>query len=272
MVVDSLRTGGTRRRTLAGASVLLTSLAVPAAAQTLVGSEFRVDNAPSGGQYQPAVAANASGAFVVTWWTQTGIPQGVLAQRYSAAGSPLGGEFMVNESGFSYAPAVAMKTSGDFVVTWIGSPPQIYARRFGVSGAPLTGQFRVDTADFGNNSKYPRVAYDTSGGFAGAWEQYPEPFAPYQRFSAAGSPTGLPIFVADFAKFPDIAALPNGAFVVAWYQTSPAAQVWAERFDSTGNSLGGAFRVDSSGLSAEARPPVSADPSRSFVVACGTLY
>jgi large repetitive protein len=263
------------RRAFAGAAALLVVLAAPAAAQTVVGSAFRVDtNDATSGQYGATVATDASGAFVVTWWTQAGVPAGILAQRFDASGNPAGGVFMVQEAtalGFVYGPSVAKKPSGDFVVAWMQSPTtaQVWARRFMGSGAPVSGQFRVDAADPGNPARYPRVAYDTNGGFSVVWHQDPEPFAAFQRFDAAGSPKGLPVNVGDFAKFPDIAALPNGSFIVVWYQTSPQ-QIWGQRLDSTGSSLGGAFRVDTNGTDYTRGPRVAADPAGNFVVVWST--
>ena len=55
------------------------------------------------GQVNPAVAMDAAGDFVVAWVSgvfsgpgQDGDSYGVYAQRYGAAGAPLGAEFRVN--------------------------------------------------------------------------------------------------------------------------------------------------------------------------------
>src|SRR5207248_8684973 len=67
---------------------------------------------------------------------------GVYAQRYTAAGTPLGGEFQVNTSTSLYQrqPAVAADADGDFVVAWQdgaafvngqdGSLYGVYAQRY----------------------------------------------------------------------------------------------------------------------------------------------
>src|SRR5262249_9186640 len=54
------------------------------AAGTPVGTEFRVQTYPSGNQYDPAVAMDADGDFVVTWtsFAQDGDLDGVYAQRF----------------------------------------------------------------------------------------------------------------------------------------------------------------------------------------------
>src|SRR5262245_30697652 len=68
------------------------------AAGAPLGVEFRVNTYTTGHQYAQAVAMGAAGDFVVAWesYPQDGSGYGVYAQRYSAAGAPLGGEFRVN--------------------------------------------------------------------------------------------------------------------------------------------------------------------------------
>src|SRR5262249_23799433 len=70
----------------------------------------------------PAVAADATGNFVVVWAGATGVdPDGIVGRRYDSTGTPRGSEFQVN----TYTPlaqndpAVAMD-GGGFVVTWDG--------------------------------------------------------------------------------------------------------------------------------------------------------
>src|SRR5205814_1094554 len=87
-----------------------------------LGPEFRANASTTGGQLTPAVALDAAGDFVVTWQSigQDGSSYGVYAQRYSAAGTPLGLEFRANTytTNIQRYPAVAMDAAGDFVVAW----------------------------------------------------------------------------------------------------------------------------------------------------------
>ena len=70
---------------------------------------------------------DATGDFVVVWeetWVTNGAvyDRGIFAQRYNAAGDPLGGEIDVSpnedDTNYLYDPRVAMDTGGDFVVVW----------------------------------------------------------------------------------------------------------------------------------------------------------
>lgn len=60
--------------------------------------DFQVnENVGGAAQTVPSMAADASGNFVMTWQdTRDGSP-GVYAQRFASDGSPLGGNFKVND-------------------------------------------------------------------------------------------------------------------------------------------------------------------------------
>src|SRR5262249_9194053 len=89
-----------------------------------LGGEFRVNAYTTSNQWEPAVGMDAAGDFVIAWasFGQDGSDYGVFARRYSAAGAPLGGEFLVNSytNSRQHLPSVAMDAAGDFVVAWTG--------------------------------------------------------------------------------------------------------------------------------------------------------
>ena len=97
------------------------------AAGAAQGTELRVNTYTTGNQAAPSVAMDFAGNFVVAWHSssQDGSGLGVYAQRFSAAGSPLGGELLVNNSflGSQHDPSVAMDAGGNFNVAWRGAPP-----------------------------------------------------------------------------------------------------------------------------------------------------
>src|SRR5262245_7897526 len=82
----------------------------PAAAQNL-GAEFQINSFTTGEQIYPAIAADGLGNFVVVWTggEQDGSEFGVIGQRFTSTGSPLGGEFQVNThtNDNQYSAAVA---------------------------------------------------------------------------------------------------------------------------------------------------------------------
>ncbi|CAL7963839.1 hypothetical protein MIDIC_90002 [Alphaproteobacteria bacterium] len=91
------------------------------ASGSALGSEFRVNTYTKNTQDLPSVAGLNGGSFVVTWESfQDASGYGIYGQRYSASGSALGLEFLVNSrtSGDQEAPSVASLSNGGFVVAW----------------------------------------------------------------------------------------------------------------------------------------------------------
>jgi hypothetical protein len=197
-----------------------------------VGGEFRVNTFVEFDQVTPAVDAEKAGNFVVVWASlgQDGSDSGIFAQRYSSAGSPMGGEFRVNTwtTGFQGHPAVAMEPDdGAYVVLWDGEGPGdsagVFGQRFLTSGPPLGPQFLVNTFPAGNQS-YPAVASDITR-FCVAWQSDGEDGSgygvyrrPYNLWS--GQPEGaagrVNAFTAGSQAHPTVAMVGIGSAVIAW--------------------------------------------------------
>ena len=107
------------------------------------GGEFRVNASAAYNQEAPAVVALADGGFVVSWegraQARTGEPDDtgvdIYAQRFSAAGLAMGGQFRVNSTAASNQFAPAAAAFGDsLVAAWSGPSGSgdydIYAQRF----------------------------------------------------------------------------------------------------------------------------------------------
>ena len=120
------------------------------------GSEVLVNTYTTNSQIFPSVAMNATGDFVIAL---TSIGQdggmyagGIFAQRFDAAGSPVGTEFEVNSytSSNQWEPSVAMDAAGDMVITWSsfgedGQQYGIYAQLYNAAGIAQGGEFEVNT-------------------------------------------------------------------------------------------------------------------------------
>jgi hypothetical protein len=141
-----------------------------------LGAEFRVNTFTLNSQYRPAVAADASGSFVIVWDGDTdGSSYGVFGQRYSGSGAPVGAEFRVNSytTSFQGYAAVAPDPAGNFVVTWFsqdqdGSANGVFGQRHAANGPPLGPEFRVNTYTT-SFQQQPAVAADASGNFVVTW-------------------------------------------------------------------------------------------------------
>jgi hypothetical protein len=140
-----------------------------------IGGEFQVNTTSAGWQELPAVAMNHDGSFVVTWVSDEEPVEGVVGQRYNAAGEPVGGEFQVNTYANSGSrPDVAMSSGGYFVVVWngfnssIGPDVNIQGQLFDAAGQPVGSQFQVNSYLDGLQ-QFARVAMDDEGRFLVTW-------------------------------------------------------------------------------------------------------
>jgi len=144
---------------------------------TPLGPEFRVNTFTTDGQFSPRVAVDPSGGFVVAWSRSIGGVSGVLAQRFSSAGAPLGSEFRVNTYTGSpqFGPSVATDSSGNFVVVWWTLSGvfswDVFGQLYASSGAPVGPHFIVNTQTLGLQAR-PSVAAFPSGHFVVVWDSY----------------------------------------------------------------------------------------------------
>jgi hypothetical protein len=109
------------------------------------GGEFRANTFTTNDQHSAAVAMDADGDFVIAWQSkeQDGSYWGAYAQRFNAAGLPLGGELQVNtftSSRQRYA-SVGMSANDEFVVVWESTFQDaqyegVYAQRYGLHPTP----------------------------------------------------------------------------------------------------------------------------------------
>ncbi len=147
------------------------------AAGTPLGGDFQVNSNPAGDQYEPVLAMNKDGAFVVVWisYGPDGDQLGVFGRRYDASGTAQGPEFQVNQytTGSQVVPGATMAADGSFVIAWRspgedGSGNGIFARAFTASGVPQGAEFQVNTFTTGSQD-LPVLASQPGGRFVVSW-------------------------------------------------------------------------------------------------------
>ena len=251
-----------------------------------LGPEFRVNTYTTGAQSAVAVAAGPAGNFAVVWTSegQDGSSTGIFAQLYNPIGLPAGLEFRVNTytTGQQYGASVAAGT-GTFVVTWTsgggygGPAPDIFGQRFLGDGTPFGPEFRVNTYTTSEQTR-SSVASIPTGGFVVVWDSAGQDgdsagvFG--QRFASTGAPEGpqfrVNTYTTGLQYGASVATDADGAFVVVWTNTGgyggTPADVFGQRFASTGAPLGPEFLVNSYTTSAQDRAAVAAAPLGHFVV------
>jgi len=228
----------------------------------------RVNTYAVNAQQQPDVARLSDGGYVIVWESegQDGWSDGVFGQRYDALGTPVGNEFRVSDyTPYSqYEPTVTGLAGGGFVVAFRsdsrdGSGSAVIAQVFDAGGARAGAELLVNTST--NGSQYqPNITALNDGGFAVAWYsdgirdgRYYDVF--FQRFNAAGTAVGSEVRANTSTGFensaqyePNIVQLSGGDIVVAWRadsaQDGSLSGVYAQRFSSSGVTVGGEFRLN----------------------------
>jgi hypothetical protein len=177
---------------------------------------------------------------------------------------------------------IAMDANGNSVVVWSsqnedGNGWGVYGRRFDPNGNPLGGEFRVNTYTQGDQTN-PAVAMNPNGSFVVTWASNGQDGSGWgvygQRYDSNGNPVGGEFRVNstthDDQTNPSVAMDSNGDFVVAWQSHNQDGSGWgiyAQRYNSSGNPVGGEFRVNSTTHDDQTNPSVAMDPNGDFVVA-----
>ena len=211
----------------------LLAATVPARAEVPLGPEFQVNSHTTGAQFNPAVAAAPDGGFVVTWDRDDGSDTGIFGRRFDASGAPLGAtDFRVN----AYTPGAQYISKVAFA-----------DHRFVVA---WTGP--SSTSEYPGEDVFARP-FDADSGLAD-----PE-------LQANTNPFGR-------QSFPDVAADPDGNFVVVWTDESPyglddwEGAVVGRQFDASGVPRGPEFLVNTVATSFQVMPQAAMDAAGNFVV------
>jgi hypothetical protein len=263
-----------------------------------IGAEFMVNTYTLYSQLFPAVAADASGRFVVVWSSyQDGGEYGVFGQRFNSAGGKIGGEFQVNShteytQGYQGA-SVSAGAAGDFVVAWSsyyqdGYGWGVFAQRFDAAGAAAGTEFQVNTYTVGhqgdgNNYGGVVAAKSASGSFVITWASAYQDGSDFGTFARHYDNAGVPTSPTDFqvnnhtlysqGGYGNLGAAGDGSgrFVVAWTsydQDGDYYGVFARRIDNSGALVGSEFQVNTytPGPQGFAGPAVAADAAGAFLI------
>jgi len=267
-----------------------TSTGMPRAADFLINKALEPD------QYDPAVARDAQGNFIVVWSEVANGNSEIKARRYQVSGVPIGPIVNVSQDPpgtptipADFNPAVAATKDG-YIVVWAnllpagsgfpGTTPQILARKLNATGAPVGTQVRISTGLV--NGDRPDVCVDTAGGPVVVWtsvDGFPlfeanQKGVSLRRLTAAGAPTGTAETVvapptATSAQ-PAVSCGNGSTFVVVWHSDqAPAverADILGLRFTRLGRPAGKVFRVNATATRDQKNPSVVHDAKGNFTV------
>ena len=204
------------------------------------GAEFVVNTTVANSQLQPTITALADGRFVVAWTdgSQSGgdtSGAAIRAQVFNADGSLSGGEFLVNTrvTNSQIEQAITALADGRFVVGW------------------------TDLSQSSGDSSVSAVRA--------------------QVFNADGSAFGnefqVNTTVTNSQFEPNITALADGRFVVAWTDLSQSGgdtsgyAVRAQVFNADGSAFGNEFLVNTTVTNSQFEPTITSLVDGRFVVA-----
>jgi hypothetical protein len=196
---------------------------------------------------------------------------------------PAGPEFQVNTTttAHQFLPSIDVDERGDFVLVWTSVPPDegnglgVFAKRYERSGAVLAPEFRVTAHTTGDQlSRSTSVDADARGNFVVAWagDGAGGTLGTHaRRWTAAAQPLGPDFAVSTTPGGQDfgLALMRRGGFVVVWQGFAPGQSdydVFGRRYDTAGEPLGAAFRVNTVTAGNQVAPRVASGGTGSFVV------
>jgi hypothetical protein len=264
-----------RTRWLAAMAGVMALAPVLALAQQRVGSEFVVNAYTPGAQGNPHVASHADGTFIVVWaGAGVGDSSGVFARLYDAAGTPVGGDLLVNSyvAGTQSAPAAAATADGEFVVAWSsfgqdGSSAGVFARRVSGAGALLGTEFQVNAYTPGDQRR-PSVA-GSPAGFVVTWDSQGQDGQNEGVFGQCYTPAGIAVggefqvntYTTQYQYFSSVGMNQSGHFAVVWSE-HPRRRTFGQRYAADCSRVGSEFQAHFGLLGT-----VGLDAAGAFVVA-----
>ena len=169
-----------------------------------IDAEFVVNSETDEDQALPSALINYSGELFIAWRSRRnagfGLQYDIRAQRYGAAGNPVGVEFQVNEPNSEYQgnPALAPAPNGGFLAVWKSSDQDgdqsgVYARHFDADGNARGSESLVNTTTAGYQEE-AAVAAGRDGNVVVVWKGTDPGSPPYgiyaQRFALSADNGG----------------------------------------------------------------------------------
>lgn len=202
------------------------------------GAEIPVSTNASFNGVNVRVATSAAGPFAVTWSSDgdDGDRGGVMARVFSATGSPLTAEFVVNDftAGDQGGAIVEALKDGSFVAAWSGPNAEgstgISMQRFTTAGAHIGSQAVVSDST-STAQIQPRIAALDDSGWIIVWGSFGSDGSGFgivgRRFDENGSPLGEEFAVNQITEgsqdIGGVAALGN-ALLVVWTSNDGGSQ------------------------------------------------
>lgn len=229
----------------------------------VAGNEFRLNKSFVESQYNTVIAGNEGGSFVAAWqsWSLDGSGWGVVGRAFDKDGVPKTAEISIDvyNEGEQLQPAIAIDPKGRYLTVYAayqpeGSEHEILARWSDTDGIPIGEEYQLNTLTRGRQVE-PRLVKLGGVGFAVVWRSLDgSGYGIVGRLlDGKGRPVGPEFSVNSFESGnqdqPDLIALGDGGFLVAWNSINQdhggmgGMGVFAQRFDAVGKPVGSEFGV-----------------------------
>lgn len=193
-----------------------------------IGDNIKVNDNEQISLFAPAINANVNGDFVIAWDRDS---YNIAVQRFNSSGQKIGSSMNINlgENTITSSPAVAVNSDGSFIITWVAwnssSSYRIYSRYVDASNNLSYSNIIINDSSI----YYPQFEWrnstdaDGNGNYYVAWKSPKSDSLQIilQKINSLGSKEGNNIIftVADVTSFidvPQIKALNNGNYLIAW--------------------------------------------------------
>ena len=231
------------------------------AAGAKIGGEIIVNTITAGAQNDQTIVALEGGGFLAVWedtshFGADASGSAIHAQRFSATGTRIGGEILVNatHTGNQRDPVAVALNNGGYAIFWTdtsesGGDPDGTAVRgqfFAANHARVGGEILINTSTAGDQG-FPNITVLDGGNVVVAWHEDVggTTDAKAQIFSETGARIGGEFSVSTEAgeeRLPRVLGLSDGNFLVFWStgggEVPAEAGVWYQLFDSNGARIG----------------------------------
>jgi hypothetical protein len=243
-----------------------------------------VNDLTAGRQLRPRVAMSGTGGLVVVWEDRTVDGNDdiytVRGRWFDSQGLPKGPSLRLDDdANDARYPDIAMDGRGHCAVVWLRNRTSkvVLARLLDPNGVAPAGGFEVCTQSFSSLTA-PSIAMNGQGHFVIAWDGDPnrasEDHIHIRCYDPNGRPRTEPIRLnpgSGAQQWPQVAMTDANDFVVAWQcetqDADAATDIFALRFDGTGQPIGQPLRLNACVAGNQRYPDVAMKPDGGFVAA-----
>lgn len=228
--------------------------------QAVFGTEFRVNTSSSSGL--PNIAKLNDGGFVIGFYGAGNYTDNILFQRYDSDGVTVGSEVIVDSvpRAADYNINVIVLENQSFVISWTDGSDNIKAKIYAADGNEISNTFTIAYTHLSSSYSFQNqsIISTSDGGFVvvSSSSEVVDGFGTdrgifAQRYDENGNEVGgkfqVNTYVLNSQIKPGIASVNNDGFVIAWQsdgQDGDEGGIFAQRYDASGNTVGGEFQVN----------------------------